>query len=77
MRPHDRVYVVEQNRDGQMAALLKLDIDAALAARLRSVLHYDGLPLDARTITNGILALEGRRGVTMTASPTPAGRRRR
>jgi len=50
----DRVYVVEQNRDGQMAALLKLDVDTALVPRLRSVLHYDGLPLDARTITDEI-----------------------
>jgi 2-oxoglutarate ferredoxin oxidoreductase subunit alpha len=58
VRRHDRVYVVEQNRDGQMAALLKLDLEAALGPRLRSVLHYDGLPLDARTITNAILALE-------------------
>jgi 2-oxoglutarate ferredoxin oxidoreductase subunit alpha len=56
----DRVYVVEQNRDAQMAALLKLDVDAALAPRLRSVLHYDGLPLDARTITDVILSQEGK-----------------
>jgi 2-oxoglutarate/2-oxoacid ferredoxin oxidoreductase subunit alpha len=56
---HDRVYVVEQNRDGQMLALLKLDLDPALATRLRSVLHYDGLPLDARTITDAIRHQEG------------------
>ena len=42
-----------------MAALLKLDLDPALAPRLRSVRHYDGLPLDARTITDAILAQEG------------------
>jgi 2-oxoglutarate/2-oxoacid ferredoxin oxidoreductase subunit alpha len=56
---HDRVYVVEQNRDAQMLALLKLDLDAALLTRLRSVLHYDGLPLDARTITEDIRRQEG------------------
>jgi 2-oxoglutarate/2-oxoacid ferredoxin oxidoreductase subunit alpha len=56
---HDRVYVVEQNRDAQMLALLKLDLDAAVAGRLRSVLHYDGLPLDARTITDAIRRQEG------------------
>jgi 2-oxoglutarate/2-oxoacid ferredoxin oxidoreductase subunit alpha len=55
---HDRVYVVEQNRDGQMAALIVLDIDPSLAAKVRGVRHYDGLPLDARTITNAILAQE-------------------
>jgi 2-oxoglutarate/2-oxoacid ferredoxin oxidoreductase subunit alpha len=56
---HDRVYVVEQNRDGQMLGLLKLDLDAALLRRLRSVVHYDGLPLDARTITDEIRRQEG------------------
>ncbi|HSK09576.1 MAG TPA: 2-oxoacid:acceptor oxidoreductase subunit alpha [Vicinamibacterales bacterium] len=54
VRRYDRVYVVEQNRDGQMAALLTLDLDPALATRLRPVRHYDGLPLDARTITAAI-----------------------
>ncbi len=55
---HDRVYIVEQNRDGQMAALVKLDIGAALTPRLRHVRHYDGLPIDARTITDQILRQE-------------------
>jgi 2-oxoglutarate/2-oxoacid ferredoxin oxidoreductase subunit alpha len=56
---HDRVYVVEQNRDGQMASLITLDIEPRLAPRLRSVRHYDGLPLDARTVTDAILRQEG------------------
>jgi 2-oxoglutarate ferredoxin oxidoreductase subunit alpha len=56
---HERVYVVEQNRDGQMAALLRLDLDAAQAARVRSVVHYDGLPIDARSITDEVIRLEG------------------
>jgi 2-oxoglutarate ferredoxin oxidoreductase subunit alpha len=55
---HDRVYVVEQNRDAQMATLLKLDIEASLAPRLRSVLHYDGMPLHARAVTDDILRQE-------------------
>jgi 2-oxoglutarate ferredoxin oxidoreductase subunit alpha len=59
IRRHDRVYVVEQNRDGQMLSLLLMDGDAAFASRLRSVRHYNGLPIDARTITDGILAQEG------------------
>jgi 2-oxoglutarate ferredoxin oxidoreductase subunit alpha len=58
IRRHDRVYVVEQNRDGQMASLLRMDIEPALSARLRSVLHYNGLPIDARSVTDGILAQE-------------------
>jgi 2-oxoglutarate/2-oxoacid ferredoxin oxidoreductase subunit alpha len=56
---HDRVYVVEQNRDAQMLGLIKLDVDPALLTRLRSVVHYDGLPLDARTITDDIRRQEG------------------
>ena len=55
----DRVYVVEQNRDAQMLTLLRLDLDPALSARLRSVRHYNGLPIDARSITDEVLAQEG------------------
>jgi 2-oxoglutarate ferredoxin oxidoreductase subunit alpha len=58
---HDRVYVIEQNRDAQMRALLALDLGAARAAKLLSVLHYNGLPIDARSITDEILVQEGRR----------------
>jgi 2-oxoglutarate ferredoxin oxidoreductase subunit alpha len=56
---YDRVYVVEQNRDGQMLTLLRNELDAALAGRLRSVLHYTGLPIDARSISDAVLDLEG------------------
>lgn len=55
---HDRVYVVEQNRDGQMLSLLRQELPAAHIARLRSVRHYNGLPIDARSITDEIVALE-------------------
>jgi 2-oxoglutarate ferredoxin oxidoreductase subunit alpha len=58
IRRHDRVYVVEQNRDRQMMSLLLMDGEAAYAARLRSVLHYNGLPIDARSITDAILEQE-------------------
>jgi 2-oxoglutarate ferredoxin oxidoreductase subunit alpha len=57
---HDRVYVVEQNRDGQLAALLKLDLPPDRVARLRSIAHVHGLPLDARSVTDELLALEAR-----------------
>ncbi len=59
MASHERVYVVEQNRDGQMASLLKLDLPADQAAKLRSILFYNGLPIDARTITEEFAAKEG------------------
>jgi 2-oxoglutarate ferredoxin oxidoreductase subunit alpha len=58
VRRHDRVYVVEQNRDGQMMSLLRMDLDPALQTRLRSVLHYSGLPIDARSVTQSIVAQE-------------------
>lgn len=58
VRRHDRVYVVEQNRDGQMMSLLRIDLDPALQTRLRSVLHYSGLPIDARSVTQSIVAQE-------------------
>src|SRR5215203_538790 len=56
---HDRVYVVEQNRDAQMLTLLRLDLEPELTMRLRSVRHYNGRPIDARSITDAIQALEG------------------
>jgi len=50
---HERVFVVEQNRDAQMKSLLvnECGIDPA---RLISVLHYDGTPITARFITKEI-----------------------
>ncbi len=57
---HDRVYVVEQNRDGQMLSLLKMELAAADIARLRSVRHFNGLPIDARSITDDIISQEGK-----------------
>src|SRR5438132_5585692 len=40
IRRHDRIYIVEQNRDGQMLSLLLMDGDPVFATRLRSVRHY-------------------------------------
>ena len=56
---HQRVYVVEQNRDAQLASLLKLDLAADQIAKLRSILHYDGLPIDADSITTEFAVKEG------------------
>jgi 2-oxoglutarate/2-oxoacid ferredoxin oxidoreductase subunit alpha len=58
LEQHPRVYVVEQNRDAQMKSLLTLEYPD-LAARLRSVLHFNGLPIDARSVTDEILEQEG------------------
>jgi 2-oxoglutarate ferredoxin oxidoreductase subunit alpha len=58
---HQRVYVVEQNRDGQMLGLMRLELAAGLIPKLRSVRYYGGLPLDARTVTDDIVAQEGKK----------------
>src|SRR6202012_5122122 len=55
---HQRVYVIEQNRDGQMLSLLKLDLPADQVTKLRSIRHFDGLPLDARTVTDKLVLQE-------------------
>jgi 2-oxoglutarate/2-oxoacid ferredoxin oxidoreductase subunit alpha len=56
---HERIYIVEQNRDAQMLQLIKLDIPAERTPKLRSILHYNGLPIDARSISDDLLAHEG------------------
>ena len=56
---YQRVYVVEQNRDAQMLGLIRLDCAPERVARLRSVLHYSGLPIDARSVTDSIEEQEG------------------
>ncbi len=56
---HARVYVVEQNRDAQMVSLLRMELEPEQIAKLRSVRYYGGLPIDARTVTDEIVAREG------------------
>ncbi|MBX3635094.1 MAG: 2-oxoacid:acceptor oxidoreductase subunit alpha [Rubrivivax sp.] len=67
---HDRVFVVEQNRDGQMRQLLinELQVDPA---RLIAVLHYDGTPITARFITQAITQQVHRLAVEPQRSSTP------
>ena len=56
---HDRVYVIDQNRDAQLFSLLRLDMSNERAVKLRSVRYYGGLPVDAQTLTDEILKQEG------------------
>jgi len=56
---HERIYVVEQNRDGQLFDLLRLDLPTEQLAKLRSIAHCNGLPLDARSVTDELIAQEG------------------
>jgi 2-oxoglutarate/2-oxoacid ferredoxin oxidoreductase subunit alpha len=50
---HDQVYVVEQNRDGQLRMLLVNELEIN-PAKLAKVLHYDGTPITARFIVDAI-----------------------
>jgi 2-oxoglutarate ferredoxin oxidoreductase subunit alpha len=63
---HERVYVVEQNRDAQLESLLKLDLPAEQVVKLRSILHYNGLPLDAQTVIEEFATKEGFLGISPT-----------
>ena len=58
VQSHSTIYVVEQNRDGQMLSLLKLDLPAQEIVKLKSIRHFDGLPLDARTVTDSLVIQE-------------------
>ena len=55
---HERVYVVEQNRDGQLYDLIRLQLPPDLVGRVRSIRHYDGQPIPAEVITRPLLELE-------------------
>jgi 2-oxoglutarate ferredoxin oxidoreductase subunit alpha len=53
---HNQVFVIEQNRDGQLRTLL-INEGAIDPARLISILHYDGTPITARFIVGEIVRL--------------------
>jgi 2-oxoglutarate ferredoxin oxidoreductase subunit alpha len=64
---HDRVFVVEQNRDAQLRSLLvnEFDLDPA---RVEPVLHYDGTPITARFIVREIEKRIGNNIVPLAAA---------
>ena len=70
---HERIYVVEQNRDAQLLQLMKLELTPEQQTKLRSVLHYNGLPIDARSITDDVLSQEGFEVAKKTATRVSAG----
>ena len=51
---HERVYVVEQNRDAQLRSLLMLDANSD-DEKLVSMLHYDGMPINASFVVDRVL----------------------
>src|SRR5437762_4103149 len=70
---HERIYVIEQNRDAQLLQLMKLELTPDRVTKLRSVLHYNGLPIDARSITDDVLSQEGYEVARKTAVRMSAG----
>jgi 2-oxoglutarate ferredoxin oxidoreductase subunit alpha len=53
IQEHETVYVIEQNRDGQMKSLLMMELQVN-PAKLVSVLNYDGTPITAEIILRQI-----------------------
>jgi len=54
---HERVYVVELNRDGQMHSILITEMPE-MATKLKSAAYLDGMPLTARRVVEAIMAEE-------------------
>jgi 2-oxoglutarate ferredoxin oxidoreductase subunit alpha len=52
---YDQVFVVEQNRDGQMNQILTIEYPEQ-AAHFKSVAYGDGLPASAKWVREGVLA---------------------
>ena len=55
---HDRVYVIELNRDGQMHNILQTEMPG-IATKLISLAYLDGMPLTARWVVEAVLEHEG------------------
>ncbi|HWN40276.1 MAG TPA: 2-oxoacid:acceptor oxidoreductase subunit alpha [Gammaproteobacteria bacterium] len=53
LEQHERIFVVEQNRDAQLKTLLLAETQYP-PARLTSILHYGGLPMDHRCVTEAL-----------------------
>ena len=58
VKRHDRVYVIEQNRDGQLYGILRTELPTHLVGRLESIRHYNGVPIDAHVIIDPLLEAE-------------------
>ncbi|MGH8205266.1 MAG: 2-oxoacid:acceptor oxidoreductase subunit alpha [Steroidobacteraceae bacterium] len=56
LQSHRLIFVVEQNRDAQLRSLLTLETGVD-KSRLRSVLHYNGMPIPASYIADGVAAV--------------------
>ncbi|MDG1463313.1 MAG: 2-oxoacid:acceptor oxidoreductase subunit alpha, partial [Gammaproteobacteria bacterium] len=50
---HDRIYIVEQNRDSQLRSLMRLELKLD-DSKIKSILHYNGLPMTAGFVTDAV-----------------------
>jgi 2-oxoglutarate ferredoxin oxidoreductase subunit alpha len=55
LRSHERIFVVEQNRDGQLRSLLQIETGVA-GDRLLSIRDYGGVPLSAKRVVEGVMS---------------------
>jgi 2-oxoglutarate ferredoxin oxidoreductase subunit alpha len=55
LEQHDRIFVVEQNRDAQLKGLLTLETDYP-KRQMQSILSYGGLPMDCRCVVDAVRA---------------------
>jgi 2-oxoglutarate ferredoxin oxidoreductase subunit alpha len=65
---HESIFVVEQNRDGQLASLLSLETGFP-RTRLRQVGTFAGMPLSARDVVAGVLAGMGKASPSTVIAP--------
>jgi 2-oxoglutarate ferredoxin oxidoreductase subunit alpha len=55
LEQHERIFVVEQNRDAQLKSLLALELDYP-KRQMHSILSYGGLPMDCRCVIDAVRA---------------------
>jgi 2-oxoglutarate ferredoxin oxidoreductase subunit alpha len=73
LRAHDRIFVVEQNRDAQLRTLLVMETGVeGLKEKLKSVLVYGGFPLSSRHVIDAVTASNERATGAATVAAQPA-----
>jgi 2-oxoglutarate ferredoxin oxidoreductase subunit alpha len=53
---HETIFVIEQNRDAQLRSLLTLET-AVEKSKLRSILHYSGMPMSSDSVVDAMLQI--------------------
>ena len=69
---HELVFVIEQNRDGQMRTLL-INEGNLPPQKLISILSYDGLPIASRYITQALKDALAERGIGLSRLASTSG----